>query len=42
MSPLRLMQSTASQRTMMLVEVIIDALTEVGAADGAVHVRGSE
>ena len=37
--PLLWMQSTAPHWTVMLVEVIIDALTEVEAADGAVHVR---
>ena len=43
MSPLRWMQSTAPHWTVMpLEEVTSDTLTEVGAADGAVHVRGSE
>ena len=35
MSPLRWMQSTAPHWTVMLVEVVSGALTEVGGADGA-------
>ena len=42
MSPLRWMHGTAPHWTVMLEEVSSDTLTLVGAADGAVCVRGSE
>ena len=35
MSPLWWMQSSSPHRTVMLEEVTVDTLTEVGAADGA-------